>query len=373
MPAEASAPRPAILVVALSARALTRAAVRAGYAPLAADCFGDADTRALAADFRLVSGDVTQGLDAASCRAALAALAGGRTPVGLVYGSGFEGCPEQIGQITPTLPLLGNSPARVRAVKCPIRFAAICAQLGIPHPAIRFEVAPDEGWLEKRIGGAGGTHIRAIPPGHAPRAGHYLQRRVAGKPVSALFLADGRQTRVLFFTAQWADPAPHAPFRYGGAVRPATPAPALAAAMEAAVTRITAASGLVGLNSADFLVRDEDFDLLEINPRPGATLDLAPGPIFRWHLAACRGRLPARAPALSGAMAAAVLYARNPVPVPSHFAWPGWMMDLPEAATIVPPGAPFCTVRAAGRTPEAALALLRRRMKFLLTRMENAP
>ena len=46
------------------------------------------------------------------------------------------------------------------------------------------------------------------------------------------------------------------------------------AAMAAAVERLTEAFGIKGLASADFLVDGENCHLLEINPRPGATLDI---------------------------------------------------------------------------------------------------
>lgn len=372
LPAEASAPRPTILIVALAARALAAAAVRTGYAPLIADGFGDADTRALAVAFHRVSSDAAGGLDPASCRAALAALRRGRAPpVGLVYGSGFEACPEHLTTLAPSLPLLGNIPAVVRTLKTPVRFAAICARLGISHPAIRQDAAPDAGWLEKQAGAAGGGHIRAIPLGHAPAPGHYLQRRVAGKPISALFLADGQHAMLLFFTAQWSDPVPHAAFRYGGALRPAPLAPTIAAAMTAAVAKLVAATGLVGLNSADFLVREGDFDLLEINPRPGATLDLAPGPVFRWHLAACRGSLPTRPPIFPAAAAAAIVYARQATRLPAAFNWPAWTADRPLAGEYVPAHAPLCTVRAAGRDARRVHARLRARRERILARAEE--
>ena len=48
-------------------------------------------------------------------------------------------------------------------------------------------------WLEKRSGGAGGSHVQPATPGRAPRRGRYYQRHAGGRSVSALFLADGRR------------------------------------------------------------------------------------------------------------------------------------------------------------------------------------
>ena len=44
--------------------------------------------------------------------------------------------------------------------------------------------------------------------------------------------------------------------------------------LTSAVQRLLRRAPLVGLNSVDFLVSDEQFWLLEVNPRPGATLDI---------------------------------------------------------------------------------------------------
>ena len=60
------------------------------------------------------------------------------------------------------------------------------------------------------------------------------------------------------------------------------------------VASITSELGLVGLNSADFLVSGDTVWLIEINPRPGATLDVFEpneGALFAHHVAACEGRL----------------------------------------------------------------------------------
>ena len=60
--------------------------------------------------------------------------------------------------------------------------------------------------------------------------------------------------------------------------------------------RVAQCFDLKGLGSADFLVNGEDFHLLEINPRPGATLDIFDSeaePLLRIHLeAVLEQRLP---------------------------------------------------------------------------------
>ncbi len=59
--------------------------------------------------------------------------------------------------------------------------------------------------------------------------------------VSALFVANGREARVLGFSEQWTAPSKRSPWRYGGAVRPARLAAAASEAMVSAVERAASA------------------------------------------------------------------------------------------------------------------------------------
>lgn len=366
-----------ILIAAYSARLLAGAARRAGYAPLVADLFGDDDTRAMAARTARVPGSLSRPPGDAVWLRAFARLSDGAHPVGLVYGGGLEARPSLLAAVSERHTLLGNPAPVVQRLKDPRRLAALCRDCDVPHPEIRLDIGADASdWLEKRAGGSGGSHIRPARPGRV-RAPRYLQRRVGGEPVSALFLADGRgRSLVLGFTAQWAAPVPDEPYTWGGAVRPAVVPPALLAAMTQAVQRLAAATLLVGLNGADFLARPDGFDLLEINPRPGASLDLfldGGGALFRAHVEACRdGRLPAKAPELRGAAAVAVAYARRTVCVPDGFTWPDWASDRQRPGLPVTGGAPLCTVRADADNPEAARALASERAGAILAMIGGA-
>ena len=87
------------------------------------------------------------------------------------------------------------------------------------------------------------------------------------------------------------------------------------ALLSAVVHRVAAAMSLVGLNSADFLVDGERFWLLEINPRPGATLDIFETADKSLVRAACCGMygraVSATRVTLTGATAAEIVYARR--------------------------------------------------------------
>ncbi len=167
----------AVLIAAQAGRALAEAARRAGLRPYVADLFGDSDTRALAEAYRQLPGRFGTGPAADATLAALddlAALAG--NPVGLILGSGFEDAPDLIARLSARHRLIGASAGTVAALKDPEAFAALCARLGVPHPAVTAAPPADPaGWLVKRAGGSGGSHIR--PATGRPRRRATISRR----------------------------------------------------------------------------------------------------------------------------------------------------------------------------------------------------
>jgi predicted ATP-grasp superfamily ATP-dependent carboligase len=363
---------PAVLIAALSGRALACCARQDGYRPLVADLFGDLDTRELAEASEVVPGGLRRGFSRGGLLASLDRLAAGRRTIGLVVGSGFEDRPALLRALAGRHVLLGNPAEVVCAIKDPFRFAETCARAGVSHPEVRRN-PPDGGtWLRKRAGGSGGVHIAASSRRVGQRRGRYFQRQVAGEAVSAAFLAAGGACRVLGLTRQWVDPSPCHPFRYGGASRPASVPAERAAEIGDAVARVVALTGLRGLNSADFLVRRDGVDLLEVNPRPGATLDVFAGQrLFRLHLDACGGVLPDVTPVWAGAAAAATVYVRRDVLLPEGFVWPDWTADRQVPNELVPAGAPLCSVLADAADAAGAEALVRERADEILARAEG--
>lgn len=359
----------AVLIAAQSGRALAAAARRAGYVPLVADLFADADTRAIAADVERVPGGLSCGLRRVAVIAALEKLAARSSvpPIGVVAGPGFEDRPGHLAAIAARFPLLGASGATVKRVKSSDGFAAACAARGLPHPAHRNDgvVADGTGWLVKRRGGAGGGHVRPHGGGPVP-AGHYLQAAVAGEALSVAVVSDGAVAVCMGWCRQLAAPTEGRPFRFGGLVGNVVP-PAAAAEIEAAARTLALDLGVVGLASLDVIVGPGGWWVLELNPRPGASLDVldrgATGEgvsLFGAHVAACRGEgLPA--PAMRGGpvRASLVVFAARPVGAAAQADWPDWVADRPAPGDRIPAGAPIATALAAADTEQEAVALVR--------------
>lgn len=365
-PADTVAEGPDIVVAALSARALAAAARRAGRRPAAIDLFADLDTGQLAESCLRLPSDALR-LESGPLRDSLARIDLRGLP--LVYGAGFEDDPALLAALAEDRPLLGNRAEVVARVKDPFRFAAALNRLGISHPTVApaLDGSPDV-HLRKRIGGSGGAHITAATDAQA-KPGWYVQRRVAGHAVSVLFLADGDRAVIVGLSRQWTAPTAASPYRYGGAAGPWRCPERWTPTLPAMINRLAAAFELVGLNSADFLVTGSAVHLLEINPRPGATLDVFDRPplppLLGLHLDACAGRLPDRLPALSGCHAAAVLYADAPIRIETGRRWPAWTADRPVAPTVIGCGEPVCTVFGEGPSATAARRHAERRQREL--------
>jgi uncharacterized protein len=355
-----------ILIVAAAGRALAAAARRSGYEPRVVDFFGDSDTRALAAATAQIA-DPAGGFETNALLAHLHALAAAAAPAGLVYGSGFEDRNDILEILAQHFRVFGNDAQTVARAKDPRVLAALCRDLDIPHPQISFDPPRDrENWLVKRQGGGGGVHVRSAES-EEMSSQDYFQRRVAGTPVSVLLLGAGGAAQILGTSSQWTAPWPGMPFRFGGAVRPVDAPSAPLAALGDAAQKIARGLGLVGLNSLDFLAEATGFHLIEVNPRPGATLDIfadADGALFAAHVAACRGHLPPRPLVFTKAAATAIAYAPREIPSMPALVWPDWCKDRQRPGTYLRAGDPVCTILAEAETGVAARAAVGERLAW---------
>ncbi|TDQ33610.1 putative ATP-grasp superfamily ATP-dependent carboligase [Phyllobacterium brassicacearum] len=361
----ASQNKPVLLIAAISGRSLAAAARRAGFRPLVADLFNDADTLALAERAIKLAGTLQSGIDEHRIVEALTQLAGDDQPVALVYGSGFEQNPAMLDTIAPTFPVAGNNAETIRLVKDPVRLSHLCTELRIPHPDICFNTPenPKE-WLTKLTGGAGGSHVK-LANGDACNGGRYFQRFVPGRNLSALFLADRNKSHVVGFSRQWASPSREAPFRYGGAVRLQRYDKRNTGRIEEWLTGLTKRTGLCGLCSADFVDNGPDLHLIEINPRPGATLDIFDNettPLIREHLRAITGTR-VSVPAYADSRASAIAYTAKAISAFPKVVWPAQTADHQMPGTALEAGDPVCTVFATADSAAAAMRAAKDRVK----------
>ncbi len=358
-----------VIVLACSARQLGAAARRGGYVPLVADVFGDSDTRALAGRFLPLAADVDLNLDTVSLVKAFMAFSALAPDAPVVWGSGLEPQVARLTALAGPLGLTGTAPETLALLTQPRALARRLRALGIPSPPVHQGRVPRSGsWLRKRIGGAGGAHVQPAAPGTLLAEDEFVQAQVTGRSLSVAAVLGATEIAVLGFAEHLFWPGENLPFRYGGALAlhdlPATLTAGLHRALEALATSL----GLRGLCGVDFILGSKgDWHLVEINPRPTATFDLHvhAGDAFRAHLAAARGAKLPGIRKLKQVHAHAVWYAPAALGIPNSLDWPAWISDRPPAGSRIAPGAPVCTLRAAGGDANAARAALHRRLVAL--------
>jgi len=374
------------LVVAHSARLLAQSAARAGHPVCALDLFNDADTGRFALASEAVDARVGKipGFDRDDLLRRAARLCPPARCRGLVVGAGFEDDTETLALLAEGRKLFGNPPELVARLKDPAAFFGLLDRLAIAHPqTVLARPQVRRGWLYKRRGATGGAHVVDAAAADCDPAGAegYFQRRVSGRNLSVLFLADGRRVQVVGISRQLTRGAGSRRYAYAGAVGPIDVPAVVCRTVREALQALVAHTGLVGCNSVDFLLDGERPIVLEINPRPSATMDLYDDDwsegLFDAHLKACCGTLPAQASALrTGPVRAhAIVYAGTGLQIGADTAFPVWCSDIPQPGSRVAIDAPVCTVHANGSDVSAALGQLGRRRRRtelgLTTRLDS--
>ena len=128
---------------------------------------------------------------------------------------------------------------------------------------------------------------------------------------------------------------------------------------------------MLGLFSFDFIITADEAFLVEVNPRPGASLDVlddAHGTLFAAHVAACRGEdfidLLSQSWRPSPRAIAYVYADRGPLTV-AGTEWPEWVSDRPAAGAEIETGGPVATVHAEAATPLQAVKKCHQRITEL--------
>ena len=375
-----------IAVAALSARWLAEAAAREGFEVIALDLFGDIDTRRAASQWRSIGSAATLRIEPSLLLDALADVARRGDVLGWLPGGGLEGDADLLARGAALLPLLGTAPEDVRRVRDPRIFFDVLDAHRIAHPPVGFDrPAARDGWLVKDMAGCGGWHIasagstsamadRAWPPSA------YFQREVRGMPMSATFIANGRDAVVLGCNRMLMQRIDAHPFVFAGVIGPVPLDAPLAQRIDSAVRQLAAVFALRGVCSLDFMLDGEEFLALEINPRAPASMALygERGGTVAAHVRAClHHELPTRVPDAAFVHGHRFVFAQAALHLGEAAAqqlgaWPG-CHDLPAAGTTFARNDPVCSVSAQGANADEVEHRLAQQRDALLAALENQP
>lgn len=298
---------------------------------------------------------------------------------GLVYGSGFEQYPESLGVLATHFKILGNAPEVFNRLLDKADFFKQLDKLAIAHPVVSFEPPDDDGWLIKPMRGQGGMGIKAYVPGSVWPVNDdvYWQRFQQGSSHSVLFLARQGNAQIIGFNQQWCGGADHQAFLFAGVRSYVELSRQQKALLLAWVQQLVEVFGLKGMNTLDFILAGEQCLVLEVNPRPSASMQLYSAEWILAHMQACTdgGALaPENKAAYSDVIHRAyqVIYAVRPTKIPIDFEWPIWCFDLPRYGTIIATSQPICSIIADGQSWQHVETLLSALQQSILDKLTKS-
>ncbi|PKM35647.1 MAG: ATP-dependent carboxylate-amine ligase [Gammaproteobacteria bacterium HGW-Gammaproteobacteria-10] len=330
-----------ILIIANSGRMLAEAARCSGFIPWVIDLFADQDTLNFSERaFRI------EALNSPSLKTIVADFSSRHPMSPVIYGSGLEHYPKALELISRECELIGNDIKTIRLIQQKKLFFELLDHLEIDYPRVSFtEPKGAEQWLVKPESGEGGLGIRRFRAGMPTQGNMYWQKYIEGTACSALFLANGKNIRIIGFHTQWCENLnADQPFLFAGVINRCPLSAEQADIIHSWITALVRAIPLKGLNTLDFIIQGERIYVLEANPRPSASMQLYDGDLFGAHLNACRGILDNTNFTSHTVCAYRIIYADRSITIPDAFCWPKACRDLPIAGSIIRKGQPICSI-----------------------------
>lgn len=358
-----------VLIIANSGRMLAQAACDINLKPVVIDCFADSDTQTLARDFYQV-----ESLAIKDIQAIIESLKGEFKYC--LYGSGFEAHQDSLYFLAEHFRLLGNTPEVFAALHDKRDFFQRLEQLDINFPAVYFNTktsnrshAPvwecslsrssgESKYLKKPFNSQGGLNIQLIEePDNIKDDNHYYQQYIDGQALSALFIANNKQAEIIGFNQQWTIAlSSQQQFVFSGIINHAELSVHHQQTLQRWVNKLTQSYGLRGLGSLDFILYRNECYVLEINPRPPASMQLYHSDLLKLHLQAINQNLRGlKLPEQSKSKpytAYQIIYAETAVKIPKTMKWQNYCCDLPQENTIINKGQPICSIIAHGTNPQ---------------------
>ncbi len=423
---------PSLLILGASTRAAAASAVRAGFHPVCADRFGDADLQRIATVVA-VDNNLRRTLDV------IKAL----PPMPWIYTGSIENDPQLIAAVSTRHSLLGNPPSVLKKVRDPFWLERTLRTHDLPalrvrcvgslDALVRVSRRSDEGvqatgerWLLKPTRGGGGCRIAVWSGQPRPTSErfHFQEHRL-GIPMSALFVAsqrdceemeprpsgsgrqsnqkplsDGRgsilsqaqsEAELIGVCEQLIGPSAGAPteFGYAGSIGPIAVSDRTRELLQRLGDTLTHESQLRGLFGIDFVLTDDIPWLVELNPRYTASVEVLERATGRALLADHAFAFDHRTatvrerPASARIIGKQIIYATKDVFAPSlerlfesagHTSESPLIADIPAPDTHIAAGWPICTVFAGAENDSDCREQLAARIRMVRRAMiQTAP
>jgi len=347
------------LVIAFNARPIANSAKRANYNVLAVDFFGDLDLRSTAEHVFSVLWQRKEFL---------------------LIGSGFDDKPKIWEQLNKIAPILGNTPEIINRSDR-LHIYKIASKLGIECPQTMEAKEEEEAHeIAKNMGypvvlttprSAGGLFVKLITnkdelhkayqevKGSGKRI--LIQEFIQGIDASCSVLGTGKDCQAIAVTEQLigkSELGVSIPFGYCGNIVPLKNSVTVIETMKSVSEELGSKLGLKGSNGFDFVIKDDQPFLIELNPRFQGSLEcieaVTSSNLVHLHIEACKGYLPERPLEAKGYAVKMILYAKHRTFVPNLSQLPH-IVDVPVEGIILEPSNPVCTVFITGTEREMTI------------------
>jgi predicted ATP-grasp superfamily ATP-dependent carboligase len=366
-----------LLIFGASVRSAAQSALRAGYRPVCADLFGDADLTEVA-EVDVVSSYPNEFIGWSS----RIFQDHGRLPI--VYTGGLENHAVVVDAIADVHQLAGNHGKSLRTVRDPFRLAECFAAADIRFPhvttSVRDAAKTKHSWLTKPRKGAAGSGIE-LWDGSEPEPRAILQEFIDGPSISAVFVGNGREIWLAGVTIQLVGFGSLSASRFAwcGSFGPVR----LPSALNRQVYRIgktlVRQFGLRGLFGVDCIVEGGQAVPIEVNPRYTGSVEVleraSDWRAMETHMAACQdavlpdSKLLNQSACDQACCGKAVLFADETVQVEDLDMFSDFVSDRPSDGSIVNRRHPVCSVFGQADSCEKCLSVWEANLKRISHRL----
>ncbi len=351
-----------ILIVANSGRMLAQFAQKAGYSPVVIDCFSDVDTQAVALECIRVDG-----LALAFLQSPVLLLLKKYQLSRFIYGSGLECHLDSLEFLRKYLGVSGNELDVFSAIQNKVDFFNSLERLSIPYPKTTLKCFNlKSGGLFKPMQGEGGVGIKKNSQLKGIPEFSYWQQYVEGTAMSALFIANGIQSKIYGFHKQWVTTVGNNEFIFSGLISQPEIDDELKTQVSLWITKLVQNFSLKGINSLDFIVSENDRFVLELNARPSASMQLYQNDLFSEHIKSVLSETIDPSDGYEvGYHGYKIIFAETDIVIRNNIQWPVGVVDIPVAGSIIHTEMPICSIIARENSEQLVLDQIQSKQQLI--------
>lgn len=331
--------------------------------PLVIDCFADFDTQQYA--WQVIK---IKSLALFEVKQALTLISEQHDSTHVIYGSGLECFPSTLNYLEQRFIVLGNSFQVFSKVQDKRQFFLTLQRNKISYPETCFQ-QPDNyaDWLLKPLAGEGGIGIKKYLDETVSDGECYWQKIAQGTPKSVLFIVNKTDFKIIGFHKQFITQIAEYEFVFSGLINQLLVDETLEQTLNNIVGKLVNEFSLKGINSLDFIENKGECSILEVNPRPSASMNLYGSTLFLKHIKSCLaiGEFDGVQP-LKSLQAYKIIFAIETLTIDEQINWPIWVNDIPVAGSIIHTGEPICSIIAGGKNEQQVESLLLMRQQQIL-------